>query len=343
MGEVDLSVTYGAMFVGVLFATFFQGVLTLQTYLYYANFPKDHIFIKLLVACVWLLDVAHLVLISQSCYHYLVQSWGDGAALLISTQELDLHLVFVGFACFVCQCFFLSRIWNFSQRNWMLTIVLGIPCLVIFILEATISGEISRIPSVSAFDQFTGEVLSVFALAAAVDLAIAIILVWYLRQGKTSFDRSSFVVDRIVQYTVATGLATSVLAVADLIVYLATPNTFIFIAMHFSMGRLYTNALLATLNSRQKLRQALEGGGANSLASRNMAHASTGPSFAFQVNGIQTGTTTTNVHFRKANLGPSDGAYGIDDNSTIARGQGGRGNRGGFLCIDFFGTWAQLS
>ncbi|KAJ7060866.1 hypothetical protein C8F01DRAFT_1369732 [Mycena amicta] len=279
MGDMDLAETYGAMFIGVLIATFFQGVLTLQAYIYYENFPRDHILLKLLVASVWILDVAHLVLISQSCYHYLVGSWGDNAALLVSTRELDLHLVFVGFASFICQCFFLSRIWSFSQRNWILTCALGAPCLVIFVLEAAISAEISRIASVAAFNQFTGEVLTVFALAAAADVAIAMILVWYLQQGKTSFDRSSFVVARIVQYTVATGLATSILAVADLIVYLVTPHTFIFIAMHFSMGRMYTNALLATLNSQRKLRQVLEGGGAGSVGPRNMADASMGPSF----------------------------------------------------------------
>ncbi|KAJ6557830.1 hypothetical protein B0H19DRAFT_1261422 [Mycena capillaripes] len=124
----------------------FQGVLTLQAYIYYESFSKDHTGLKLLVASVWFLDVAHLVLICQSCYHYLITNWGDNAALLVSMRELDLHLVFVGMASAICQGFFLSRL----------------------------------------------------------------------------------------------------LAVACLIVYLATPHTFIFIAMHFSLGRMYTNALLAT-------------------------------------------------------------------------------------------------
>ncbi|KAF7326024.1 ANK-REP-REGION domain-containing protein [Mycena kentingensis (nom. inval.)] len=238
-----LAETYGAFFIGVLFATFFQGVLTVQAYIYYENFPRDHISLKSLVAIVWLIDLIHLVLITQSCYHYLIHSWGDNAALLVSTQALDLHLVFVGLASVICQLFFLSRIWRFSQKNWILTGILGIPCVLIFVLEVFISVEISRTPNVAAFSEYTGEVLSVFALAASVDVAIAVILVWYLQQGKTSFER--------------------ILAVADLIVYLATPRTFVFIAMHFSMGRMYTNAFLATLNSRRKLRQVLDGGGAN--------------------------------------------------------------------------------
>ncbi|KAK7044965.1 ANK-REP-region domain-containing protein [Favolaschia claudopus] len=257
MGD-PLSTTYGAMFIGVLFATFFQGVLTLQAYIYYESFPNDHLSLKLLVAGVWFLDVAHLVLICQSCYHYLITSWGNTAALLLSTQALDLHLVFVGMASALCQAFFLTRIWIFSKKNYLLTTVLAAACLTVLGLEAAMSAQISRIPGVAAFGSLTAEVVTTLGLSAAVDVAIAIILVWHLQQGKTTFERSSFVVARIVQYTVATGLATSLLAVACLAVYLATPHTFIFIALHFSLGRMYTNALLATLNSRRNLRKILE-------------------------------------------------------------------------------------
>ncbi|KAJ7018685.1 hypothetical protein C8F04DRAFT_1325702 [Mycena alexandri] len=151
------------------------------------------------------------------------------------------------------------------------------------------SAQISRVPSVAAFNSFIGEVLAVFALATTnvrlvfktllvlyltrieflspVDVAIAVILVWYLQQGKTSFDRTSFVVARVVQYTVATGLATSLLAVASLIALTARALTErrtsgawtnLLQAMHFSLGRMYTNALLATLNSRRNLRKVLD-------------------------------------------------------------------------------------
>jgi hypothetical protein len=63
-----------------------------------------------------LLDVTHLILICQSCYHYLVTNWGNGPALLISTHELDLHLIFVGIATLVCQGFFLHR-WGINFES----------------------------------------------------------------------------------------------------------------------------------------------------------------------------------------------------------------------------------
>ncbi|KAF8187641.1 hypothetical protein K438DRAFT_1972780 [Mycena galopus ATCC 62051] len=283
MAGSAMDLTYGAMLIGVLFATFFQGVLSVQAYIYYENFPDDLRRLQLLVRSSLadpggksiylprLLDVTHLVLICQSCYHYLITSWGDEAALLVSTPELDLHLIFVGMATLVCQGFFLHRIWTFSKRNWVLTGLLSAACLAAFGLEVAISAQIIIVHSVSYFSDLEGEVVAVFSVGGAVDMAIALVLVFYLQQGKTHFDRTNFVVARMVNYTVATGLATSILAVACLIAYLAAPHTFIFIvghlpptylppahrqAMHFSLGRLYTNALLATLNSRRNLRHA---------------------------------------------------------------------------------------
>ncbi|KAJ7887643.1 hypothetical protein B0H14DRAFT_2337620 [Mycena olivaceomarginata] len=256
--------TYGAMFIGALYS--FQGVLTVQAYIYYESFPDDLCRTKILVAIVWcgatipsflkeksdyllrrLLDVTHLILICQSCYHYLVTNWGNGPALLISTHELDLHLIFVGIATLVCQGFFLHRIWVFSKRNWILTGVLTAACVAAFAVEVLLSAQILQVPSVAYFSAHTGEVIALFSLGGAVDVAIALVLVFYLQQGRTHFDRTNFVVAQVVHYTVATGLATSVLAVACLAA-----------AMHFSLGRLYTNALLATLNSRRNLRQATQ-------------------------------------------------------------------------------------
>lgn len=249
-----LDPTYGAMLIGLLFATFFQGVLTVQAYIYYESFPNDSRRNKLLVAGVWLLDVLHLVLIADSAYHYLVTEWGNAPALQFSTQELDLHLVIVGLATIVCQCFFLQRIWVFSNKNIVVTGFLLAGCLTTLGLDVSMSIQISSVPLVSSFGNFTPEVIAVFSIGAGVDLLMALILAYYLRRGKSGFEKTNSVLSRVIQYTVATGLATSLLAIACLIAYLARPNTFIFIAMHFSLGRMYTNALIATLNSRRSLR-----------------------------------------------------------------------------------------
>ncbi|KAJ7081201.1 hypothetical protein B0H15DRAFT_953212 [Mycena belliarum] len=273
-----LDMTYGAMLIGVLFATFFQGVLSVQAYIYYESFPDDQRRTKFLVAAVWLLDVTHLVLICQSCYHYLITSWGDDAALLLSTRGLDLHLIFVGLPTLLCQAFFVHRIWRFSKHNWVLTSVLSAACLATCALAVLISAQIVDVPSVAAFSHQTTEVVVMFGLGGAgaftLPEPIGAKLTCHLDDsgcgdcagarvlsatGHNAF-RANELRRRACGELYGRNWGShelkppSILAIAIIIAYLLSPHTFVFIAMHFSLGRLYTNALLATLNSRRALR-----------------------------------------------------------------------------------------
>jgi len=267
------------MLVGTFFATFFQGILTVQAFIYYESFPEDPWLIKSLVALVWCLDLTHLFLICQACYHYLVDNWGNPAALAVSTIPLDLHLVLVGAATILCQAFFLNRVWTFSKKNYVLVGILTLMCMGTVGLDIAMSVQTSRNRSVTVFSSVTGEIIGMFSLGAGVDLIIAMLLCWYLQRGRTTFDKTNFVLTRIIQYTVATGLATSLLAIGCVAAYLIKPNSFIFIAMHFSLGRMYTNALLATLNSRRNLRASLGAVGGNVSWSTTGPSVQTGPTY----------------------------------------------------------------
>jgi len=256
--DPSLDPTLGAMLIGVLFATFFQGVLSVQAYAYYENFPEDSWKLKSLVGGVWFADLLHLVLISQATYHYLVTNWGNVDALGVSVWTFDTHLVLLGVATVMCQSFFLRRIWLFSHKNIPLVALLISLCLATFALDIFMSVQDMKVPFVSEFQILAPEVTAVFSIGAASDVIIALLLCYYLRRGGSGFEKTNSIISQLLRYTITTGLATSMLAVACLIAYFARPNTFIFIAMHFSLGRMYTNALLATLNSRRHLRAAVD-------------------------------------------------------------------------------------
>jgi len=215
-----------------------------QAYIYYESFPEDSRKLKSLVAVI---------------------CWGIDAALQQSTEELDLHLLLVGTASILCQAFFLKRVWAFSKGNiWTraLTGASAVACLATLGLDLTMTLQTSSNNSFAVY-RLVGreiEIITMFSLGAGVDMVIAFLLVWYLHQGRTGSEKTNFVLTRIIQYTVATGLATSLLALGCVAAYIIKPDGFIFIAMHFSLGRMYTNALLATLNSRRNLRSLMESG-----------------------------------------------------------------------------------
>ncbi|KAJ7824780.1 hypothetical protein B0H14DRAFT_3145530 [Mycena olivaceomarginata] len=294
MSSLDLDSTYGALLLGAeMYQYLFQfcksgsaaqdeiqpfrslqGILSVQAYLYYETFPEDSRTLKGLVAIALVpiskaavlkltdvnrtLDFAHLIVICPS--HVPLprrQLGGNDAALLETTIPLGVHLVLLSLSGITCQAFFIHRIWRFS-RNKGLTGVLAAACLATAILDIVMAGQTihNKIAGLTS-RTCTAEVIAVFAVGAGVDLSIAVILCCYLHREMSIFDRINSLLTRIIQYTLATGLATSLLALGCLIAYLVSPHTFIFLAMHFSLGRMYTNALLATLNSRKRLRALL--------------------------------------------------------------------------------------
>ncbi|KAJ3978719.1 hypothetical protein F5890DRAFT_1559802 [Lentinula detonsa] len=232
--------TYGAMLIGVLFATFLQGILTLQTVTYYDSYPRDPVLMKLIVATVWCFNTIHLVLIAQSVYHYLVNNWGFSPALTVSTWELDLNLTFIGLSSFDLV---------FSRKNILLVGFLITLCTTTLVLDIIVMVQITQNRSVTEFGRRKGEIIAVFTSGAVADVALSSLLCYYIRHSRSSFERTDSLIDLIVKYTITTGLVTSLLGVFTLVAYFASPNGFIFIAMHFSLGRMYTNALLATLDS----------------------------------------------------------------------------------------------
>ncbi|KAJ7826140.1 hypothetical protein B0H13DRAFT_2374531 [Mycena leptocephala] len=57
-----------------------------------------------------------------------------------------------------------------------------------------------------------------------------------------------------ILFTINTGLLTSLCAVASLISLIVSPTTLVYASFYFCIGRLYSNALLASLNARDIIR-----------------------------------------------------------------------------------------
>ncbi|KAJ7095516.1 hypothetical protein C8R44DRAFT_813382 [Mycena epipterygia] len=157
----------------------FQGILSVQAYIYYENFPEDPLSLKAT------LDFVHLVLISQAMYYYLVTNWGI--------------------------------VWRFSNRNKLLTGVLTAGCTSTLVLDLLLAAQtIASRNSTTIAPSSKRESIAVFSTGGANDLAIALVLCWYLQRRKSEFDRTKFVLTRIIHLTVSTGLLTSLLALGTL-------------------------------------------------------------------------------------------------------------------------------
>lgn len=143
----------------------FQGVLTLQVYNYFENFPEDSKIIKCLVCLTFgqtcllsslidhhleigryylvrcfgcpsttplnilefrVIDLVDLALVGSLVYKYLITDWGNLPALAFTTKETDLHITFDGLSSFLCQMFFIRR-WECSACHVKQTLLTFLP------------------------------------------------------------------------------------------------------------------------------------------------------------------------------------------------------------------------
>ncbi|KAI0314891.1 hypothetical protein OF83DRAFT_404060 [Amylostereum chailletii] len=122
---LDLSNTYGAVFVGVVLSWFLAGVSTIQTVQYFHKYGDDSRFLKLTVGSLWIWTIASGIVITTPVWTRAIMHWGDSATLATCPSAL-IHAtwmsVFVGVAV---QLFFIHRIWLLSRkRYWHICTVL---------------------------------------------------------------------------------------------------------------------------------------------------------------------------------------------------------------------------
>ncbi|EGO27269.1 hypothetical protein SERLADRAFT_413740 [Serpula lacrymans var. lacrymans S7.9] len=281
--------TFGAALIGVVVSATLYGVTCVQTWYYFGQYPNDTWYIKLLVMPFPPVPfpplIPHLRLPPSSSrtpyiksssrtqvrfsiasaiikfphhtipvYTYLVTNFGDPAALGDLVWSLIVEVLFNGFTALMVQSFLAMRIWRLSGKSWIAT---GAVMILVFGEFGCVLAYVGKALELETFAQLgTLKDLSmtVNAVAAAGDVLIAAILCTLLQNSRTGFRRSDTIINKLILFSINTGLLTSICAVASLISITAAPTTFIYIAFYFCLGRLYCNSLLATLNARKGIR-----------------------------------------------------------------------------------------
>ncbi|KAI5116625.1 hypothetical protein M0805_009611 [Coniferiporia weirii] len=248
-GLPALDNTMGALYLGVVL----WGVGSVQLYYYLSGFSSDPWRVKAHVLVVWAFDTVHQGLVTHACYIYLVTQYGNPAYLLVIVPTLEVMVLMSAIVCLLVQSFLVHRVWTLSQKNVMLTGVLSLLVIVGFITTATYFGK--GVQLTSFVDVVSIDWLSKLtnSLAAATDAIIAFVLIFLLHRARTGFQKSETMINRLILFTINTGLLTSLCAVLTVVFVSVYPNNYVYITVYFCVSRLYTNCLLATLNSRKNV------------------------------------------------------------------------------------------
>lgn len=226
----------------------------MQTWYYFTRYSSDPWHNKFLVGAIFLSDSVHQALITHTVYTYLVTDFGNANDLEKLVWSLSVEVLFNGITGFMVQSFFTMRVYHVSNKNVIATA--SVLCLVIaeFIIVVAYVAKAVKLTTFSQVPELKPLSMSVNAVAAAGDVLITVFLCTFLQRSRTGFHQSDNLINRLMLFSINTGLLTSVCAVMSLISIVVWPDAFIYVAFYFCLGRLYCNSLLATLNVRKTIR-----------------------------------------------------------------------------------------
>ncbi|KDR83472.1 hypothetical protein GALMADRAFT_132917 [Galerina marginata CBS 339.88] len=266
-----IDTTFGAAYIGVVAAAMLYGVSFVQTCYYFLEYRQDVWFIKALVGAICIFETIHQALISHTVYYYLITNYNNPGILNNIVWSILLEVLFNGLIGLLVQGFLTLRVWrcrsmssswfdfalnlSVSGRNVPLTIAVATLVFACFGCSVAFTAQSMQLDTWVELEQLKGLSMAINLLGAATDITIAAALFVFLHKSRTGFKKSDTMISRLIAFTVSTGLLTSICAVASLISILASGDTLIYVAFYFSLGRLYSNSVLATLNARQIIRK----------------------------------------------------------------------------------------
>ncbi|KAI0045136.1 hypothetical protein FA95DRAFT_166694 [Auriscalpium vulgare] len=243
--------TLGGLYIGIVVGSALWGVTALQTWSYHREFPEDAWHLKLLIAVVFVLDTLHQIFISHTGYLYLVSSQSNPRVVEHIQWSFLVEVLAAGLVAVLVQGFFVSRIYRLSKKGIVLT--LGLTVLVLGQFATCIlfcAHSFNMKPLI-----LKNLLFAINAMTVAADLAIACALCCLFHKSRTGVKTSDTIINRLIIFTVTTGLLTSLDAIGSLAAVAASPNTLIYMPFCFALCRLYVNSLLATLHARTRFRR----------------------------------------------------------------------------------------
>ncbi|KAJ7114886.1 hypothetical protein C8R44DRAFT_880946 [Mycena epipterygia] len=247
--------TLGALEIGTVVGTFLFGILTLQTFNYYRQFPADSKKLKLTVAVLWLLELAHVICSLQGIYLMTVTFYGQPTSEIILNPPQS-HIITIllsgGIDAII---FFGNRIRVLSGRSYVFFL-----CIALAILRVTIdiilmsSYWINKTGYADVIMKDHWEVVTACAITPGGDMVIALSLCYHLwRVRKSEFNRTRNMVDTLMIWTVETAVVTCGAGFLQLILFLSRKDL-VFVAVFLMEPKLFSNAMLASLNGRARFR-----------------------------------------------------------------------------------------
>ncbi|KAJ4474839.1 hypothetical protein J3R30DRAFT_616360 [Lentinula aciculospora] len=246
----NIALITGPYVLGGVFSYGLFGILIVQLFFYqYTFYHRDPTWLKIFVWVLALLDLVITIMWTVFMWEILASHWGD-PTILTNVKTAEVIPLLSGIVGSMAHFFYAWRIYRLTR-----SMVIPIPVILISLTTCAMAGysgikgaEIGT----ARFSEMDPEVSTWLGGSTLADFLITAVLVLQLfRYNKrSSSSQTRDALQRLITLTVETGLVTALTALLELLLFiLFKENTLYFIPL-FMLSKVYSNCLLATLNTR---------------------------------------------------------------------------------------------
>ncbi|KJA20882.1 hypothetical protein HYPSUDRAFT_769358 [Hypholoma sublateritium FD-334 SS-4] len=185
-------------------------------------------------------------------YVYLINNFFNPLQLLRSIWSANVLFAITGSIVLIVHVSYATRIYYVSGKKLPIPIFITFISLGNFSLGWALMAVIFEHPIISSITGTADDMgKAVFISAAVTDIIIAGTLSYYLNQARTGIKQTDKMIDGLMMYTINNGILTSLFSIVSLILVFTFPNDLYSLAVSQVIGKLYSNSLMATFNSRK--------------------------------------------------------------------------------------------
>lgn len=249
MGEI-----LGPIVLAVVINSMLYGTCVVQWYNYHTAGYSDPLSTRLLVYWCMVLDTAQAGVTTYMLWDFTVGHFGNVEIYRSFPWTFSSTPIWIALVSVPIQHFLAWRIKNLSHR-WLWFFIASALSLAQGSC-AFIGGVLATTTARSNLSSLIPVAESWISIAVLTDVFIAGLLLYYLHKGKTGYQTSvDHVIERLIRTVIETCSVGAIVCIVDIIVFTTKPQTNLHFLFALPQGRIYTNTLMVTLNSRAGLRE----------------------------------------------------------------------------------------
>jgi len=254
---VSIGRFYAAMYWGFVVSTSFVGISIVQGYLYFTRNNNDRCPMKVLVFILLILDPITTILMAETIYYYFFVNYGVVEALgkipIAWTIESGLTVLVTA----VVQVFFASRI--YTVNNSVGTLPFGRTAPILVFLSALVAFVVGTVRTTYIgvrvtphFSRTLFQFLVVIEESSALvsDLLASACLCYILKPPRLDHTGRPETFKILFMFMINRAILMSMVQIGMLVSYLVAKDFLYWVPFALFKSKLYTNTLLAMLNSR---------------------------------------------------------------------------------------------